>query len=548
MVELILARNTRRSHPLEIPALLPSVVTPADRWEPPVRTSDVLFTPNENAYDYEVRCLEEVIAARRADPNRYAEGEDPYRILYAVYNLRNRRVFDKLVEAHRLGIPMQVLIEADQIAPDRPHNKLAAWFTEAGLTVIRSDRGATPEALEKAHLIGVDRAQALMHMKSRILRWKDPSSGELRHKLLMGPLNPGGDPLKNDEHLNIFTEPSLVERFARRYLEVRAHQQAVNTWDEESPLNVLFTPHTPESKSPTDQLFRWIDAENELIVMTIFCIRNLSTRADRETLVDKLKQAKQRGAKVLVITDMRKSDGKTLVFDAEGRPKRNERGELIREGVEMYGEEAGDDPTDEKLVEAGIPVIEVVNRASQHSAMHERFTLFGLTNMRVLASEGNYTTAAMGSRGSRPRNQESYVFIESARYDDNYTGRAFLGRALQLLRKYDAQFEESAEEIIRDLQSLPAWPKLKLDPFSLVRVSPGEKIDLVLGDPVGTTVELPSADRIGSLRSRPSRRMIELPFGTVLGYRTKDARTGELGEMQRVLIADAPDHPAPELS
>ena len=37
----------------------------------------------------------------------------------------------------------------------------------------------------------------------------------------------------------------------------------------------------------------------------------------------------------------------------------------------MYGEEAGDDPTDEMLKEAGIPVIEVVNTAGEHSGTME---------------------------------------------------------------------------------------------------------------------------------------------------------------------------------
>src|SRR5688572_920838 len=92
----------RRSHPLEMASLYPSLVTktggvdpitgtPGDQWIAPVRSSDVLFTPNENAYDYEVRCLDELIAARRADPQVYSSEENPYRVLYAVYNLRNKR-------------------------------------------------------------------------------------------------------------------------------------------------------------------------------------------------------------------------------------------------------------------------------------------------------------------------------------------------------------------------------------------------------------------------------------------------------------------------
>jgi hypothetical protein len=559
MVTHLLDARNRRSHPLELPTLsAPALIAnggvdpvtglAADRWVAPTRSSDVLFTPNENAYDYEVRCLDEVIAARRADPNRYSAADNPYRVLYAVYNLRNQRVFNKLVEAQRLGVDMQVLIEADQIAPDRPHNKLGQWFREAGLKVITSDRERPAEAdLASAHLIGIDQGAALMHMKSRIYRWKDPQTGEAKTKLLMGPLNPGGDPVKNDEHLNVFTDPKLVDLFTARYYEVRAHEPAKNAWNDESPINVLFTPHTPESITPAKKLFDWIDSENELIVMSIFCLRNLTTKGDRETMIEKLARAQQRGAKVLVLTDMRKSDGKTFVFDEHGVPKKDEHGKPILVGVEMYGEEAGDENTDEKLQAAGIRVLEFVNAASEHSAMHERFTVFGLTDMRVLSSEGNYTVAAMGSARSNPKNQESYAFIDSGRYDHNYTGRAFLARALQLVRKYDRQFEESAEDVIRELQAHPAWPKLKLDPLSLIETDPNERIDLLLDEPVNRTVPLPSADRPGSLRSRRQRRLLDLPFGSILSYRTKDAATGEIGPMHRILMVDAPDHPAPEL-
>lgn len=535
----------RRSHPHELPALYPSLLErtggvhpitgrDGDSFSVTDRTSDVLFTPNENAYSYEVKCLEEVIAARKADPQQYTAADNPYRIEYAVYNLRNKRVFDKLKEAFEAGCHVQVLIEADQISDDRPHNKVDEWFEAAGMKVIRSDKNVPQDERDKAHLIGIDEA-ALMHMKSRILQWKD-ASGQMQYKLLTGPLNPGGDPVKNDEHLNVFTDPSIVQRFSRRLAEVRRHEPAVNEWQDGAPINILFTPHTADSVTPTKKLFEWIDQENEMILMPIFCLRNLTTRGEQDDLIAKLRKAQDRGARVLIMTDMRKSDGQTLTFDDAGNP-------TGREAIEMYGRPAHDDQTDERLEAAGLEVIEVVNNRSKFSAMHERFTVFGLTNMKVLSSEGNYTKAAMGSRNSGPKNQESYVFIDSGNYDDNYTGRAYLGRALQLLRKYDNQYDASAEAIIADLQKIPGWPKLKLDVHALVKPDGNERLDLLLGENGDQRIPLPSPDRPGSMRRR--RRLIELPFGSILTYRLKNHANDNVSDPQRILIADAPDHPAP---
>jgi hypothetical protein len=476
----------------------------------------VYFTPDDNAYAVEEAAIDEVIAARRADPTVYPPGESPYKVLYMVFNLRNKDIAKKLMDASEAGVDVQVLVEADQIADDRPWNKVDEWFEARGMTVIRSDKDLDDADKADAHLIGIDK-RSLMHMKSRIFRWKDPDSGEMRSKVMSGSLNPGGAPVINEENLNVFDDDALAAHFEKRFYEVRAKERTENVWDGDKPVNVLFTPQVSGPK-PTDKLFEWIDDEKEMILISVFALRNLRTASTSDTLVDKLKKAQARGVTVAVITDRRKSDGK------------DEKGEQVM----MYGRPAHDDQTDELLEAAGIPVYELVNTSSKYGAVHGKSAIFGLTDMKVMTGAGNWTIAAMGDDTRSAKNEESFVFIDSGELDDNATGRVYLANFLHLLRKYDEQTDESAEDTIAGLQKHAAWPRVGVDFAPVAAAQPGREVFLVSDDPrlrdrvpagaPGVPITPPATP---PLRPAPP---LDLPFGTTLDYRvaTKNPDTGEL--------------------
>lgn len=489
-----------------------------DRFEaaPAARPVDVLFTPEEDAYGYEAQCIAEVIAARQADTAVYPPGHNPYRVEYMVFNLRNQEVTSKLFEAAKAGVQVQVLVEADQIKDERPWNKLASRFEEQGLKVLRSDKGTDAATRAAAHLVGIDKS-SLMHMKARIFHFKDPHTGEARAKVLSGSLNPGGAPVLNDENLNVITDARIVDKYARRFLEVRDQKQAKNEWDDSAPINVLFTPHTTGTATPTRKLFEWIDAENELILISVFQLHDLQLRGEASTLISKLKDAQARGATVMALTDRRKSDG----VDDLGQP------------IMMYNRPAHDDPTDEAMQAAGIPVIEVVNTSSEFSAVHGKSVLFGLTGMKVMTDAGNWTVAAMGSDKADPRNEESFLFVDSGKLDGNATGRAYLGNFLGLLRKYDSQTPEDAEAIISRLQRLPGWPKVNVDLGPVARAHPGKEVFLVCNHP-DIMARVPAGSPglpISSAPATPPFRPadpVKLPLGTRLEFRVavRDPATG----------------------
>jgi hypothetical protein len=498
------------------------------------RPFDVYFTPKENAYKFETKCIEEVIAARKADPVDYPEDQNPYKILYMVYNLRNEKIVKKLFEAMKAGIDVQVLIEADQISDDRPWNKVDDWFEAEGLKVIRSDKDITDAEREGAHLIGIDR-KSLMHMKSRLFLYKDPQTGEKKTKVLSGSLNPGSYPIRNDENVNVMTSDKIARDYVKRFYQIRHREPAKNKWHDDRPINVLFTPYEQGAvTTPTKKLFEWIDNEKEMIIISVFALRNLTTKGEQDNLVKKLKKAKDRGVKVMVLTDRRKSDG----TDENGEP------------IMMYGELAHNDLTDEKLEEAGIKVLELVNTAGKHSSVHGKSMVCGLKDMKVLTGAGNWTVAAMGSRKKQPRNEESFIFVESGKLDNNYTGRAYLSNFMELLRRYDKQFPEKAEDMIKELQQLPNGPKVSFDVSAFAKAHAGQEVYFVSDHPAITSqipagqpgIKLDTSPNTGTPPFAP-QTPIKIPMGTRLKYRVaiKDPQSGAIdfvGGSQIAVVED----------
>ena len=485
------------------------------------RPFDVYFTPNDDAYKFEMQCIDDVIAARKADSTQYTQADNPYKIQYMVYNLRNEKIVNKLFEAIKAGIDVQVLIESEQISDDRPWNKVDDWFEAEGLKVLRSDKDVDLAERKGAHLIGIDR-RSLMHMKSRIFLYKDPDTGEKRSKVLSGSLNPGGYPVKNEENVNVMTSGRIARTYEKRFYEILEHKPATNNWHDDRPINVMFTPyHQGGPTTPTKKLFEWIDQEKEMILVSVFALRNLTTKGDRENLVKKLKKAQDRGVKVMVITDRRKSDG----VDVNGNQ------------ILMYGEPAHNDYTDENLERAGIPVFELVNTKTEHSSVHGKSMVAGLKNMKVLTGAGNWTVAAMGSRKKNPRNEESFIFVDSGKLDNNYTGRAYLSNFLGLLRKYDEQFPEKAETIIKELQALPNWPKVPFDMSAFAKGHAGEEVYFVSDHPAIKS-QIPHGEPGIRINTDPNagsppfspQAPIKVPMGTKLSYRIakRDPDTGEI--------------------
>jgi hypothetical protein len=355
-------------------------------------------------------------------------------------------------------------------------------------------------------MIGIHYEDTLMHLKSRIFTYPDPETGQSVKKLLTGSMNPGQSAVVNDENLNLITDPKIVDRYIEFYEAVRDQKSFTNKFDPDAAINPMFT-GTAVKGGPraADQIFKWIDQEQEAIFLSVFTLRDITTPSERASLVDKLKAAQKRGVNVVVITDRKQSDG-----------------------VDAHGRSTGrDDWTDDKLREAGIPVYKALNTSGDFNAMHTKTAIFGLTNMKVITDTGNWTAAALGSwRNNRAQNEESYLFIDSQKLDNNATGVRHLGNFVHLLRTYAHQSpsEKNADTIINEMANHPAWPRVQVDFSVMAHTFTGQDVYITGNHPsVGNWLNEGPGMKLNTQPGRypfwESGGSLELPFGTLFEYK-----------------------------
>ena len=494
---------------------------------------ETVFTPGDAALRMELACFDAIINARKADPNQYPPDQNPYKIIYAIYNMTDPRVIDKLSEAMHLGIPTQVLIDSHQIAPDKPWNTVVGQLKSRGFTHAESQHGLSEEQRNKTNIIEIDMGPGLFHFKSRYFAFPDPVTHEQREILLSGSHNPQDSAHDNDESLHRINEPRLIRKYLAAITAIRDDEPIVNTWDKDQATNVLFTSPTAEGPHPIDQIFDLVRAEKELVFLSVFTLRNIIEQDTRRKLVDELKAAKERGAKVVVITDRKQADG----VDIHGNPR----------------PDSSNDDTDDLLKAAGIPTYEVFNRSGDFNAMHLKSAIFGLTDMKVVTDAGNWTFATMGSTRYPSKNAESILFIDSKKLDNNKTGHRYLGKFLQLLRKYDGQNPDqpSAEAMIGELMSHPAWPRVKVSFDIFARTHWGQEVYLV-GNGIFGNWSTENGLRLGTdAESYPQWRAtpLEIPLGARFEYKVVKRDAGgqidwEPGD-NAILVVDPTAAPDP---
>lgn len=389
-----------------------------------------LFAPDDPTMTLELEMIERVIKARRAD----ARGNDSYRIRYAVYNMTSELITNKLIEAQRSGVDVQVLIESEQLSAHKTWNLINERFLEAGLSVEYDHRHLSETELQNVDLIGIE-APGLMHLKLRIFETPTWS------KVLTGSLNPNTTSYLNEETLHLITDPSLIAKYQLAYQHLLYDWPHVNTWDDESSTNVLFTPAGDGPRAVT-QILKWIAEEDEQILLMMFALRDLTAPGIESSLIELLASKVEAGVPVYVITDRKQSDGV------------NNQGERVFD----------DDLTEDRLRSAGVHVYESLNAATPYTAIHHKVAILGVENIRVISGASNWSRSGLGGHDRRARNVESVLFIDSAQLDQNYTGHRFLGQWFQVLRRYAAYSvtqdrEPEVTEVFKALSQNPHWPQ-----------------------------------------------------------------------------------------
>lgn len=392
-----------------------------------------LFAPDDPVTTLELEWIRRVREARAADGGRYAEGDNPFRIRYAVYNLRNPQIVEALADAEDEGVDVQVLIDADQLDPERTWNVADERLVERGFELAPDHRDLDAEARASADLIGID-GSGLMHLKARLFETPGWSAA------LSGSMNPGDNAVLNEETLHLVREPRLVARYRDAYAAILRDERIANVWDDEAAVNVLFTPAASGPRAG-GRLLRWLAEEDELILMMVFSLRDITGEGVDGSLVEVLAERARAGVPVYLITDRKQSDG----VDAAGERR------------------FWDDDTEDALRAAGVHVYEATNRATEFTAMHHKVGIFGLSSIRVVTDAANWTLSGLGSRTRVARNYESQLFVDSARLDGGVTGRRYLAQWLRVLARYAEQSadegEPSFDEVAARLRALPGWPR-----------------------------------------------------------------------------------------
>lgn len=408
-----------------------------DRCEAKVALQ-ALFAPEDPTASLELAMIDRVREKRAADPGTYAEGESPFRIRYAVYNLTHSGIITRLLDAEREGVDVQVLIEADQLG--KPWIDIDDRFRAAGLEVHLDHHALGDAELRTADLIGIE-DRGLMHLKARL--YEAPGF----RRVLTGSMNPNQSAGANEESLHLIADPAVIDKYAQAQESVLTGTPLTNSFDEAAPLNVMFTPVQTGERAAT-RILEWVEAEDEQILLMVFSLRNVRSAGYPQTLFSILKAKHEAGVPVYVITDRKQSDG----VDAWGQP------------IDGYW----DDWFDDALRDIGIPVWECLNLGhtyfgsdNPYAAMHQKAAVLGRTHIRVITDAANWTRSGLGNQKGPARNVESVLFIDSERLDGGLTGRRYLAQWLRVLSRYAHQAPEQPGfwEVQEALSAQPGWPQ-----------------------------------------------------------------------------------------
>ncbi len=399
-----------------------------------------LFAPDDPTVTLELSYIDRVRAARAKTGVTYAEGKNPFRIRYAVYNLTHKTIMDRLVAAEKEGVDIQVIMEADRM--DDPWSGTAKRFSAAGLSVSTDHRKLTTAQRATADLIGI-RDKGLMHLKARIFDAPGFSA------MLTGSMNPNQSAGANDETLHLITDKVITDRYRKAYDALLVGGSLKNVWDPKAAVNVLFTPATSGPRAGA-RILSWLAAEKEQILLMVFSLRDITApKVADGSLVQILAAKAKAGVPVYVITDRKQSDG-----------------------VDLYGKKVwSDDATEDKLRAAGVHVYEAVNDAADYfggkpypyAAMHSKAAVLGRTRIKVITDASNWTYSGLGSATKLARNVESVLFIDSHALDQGHTGRRYLAQWLRVLFRYGQQSvsrdnEISPQRVADKLIKAGAWP------------------------------------------------------------------------------------------
>jgi hypothetical protein len=313
----------------------------------------------------EVDAIWRVVTARRAQPNAPRE---QFAIRYAVYNLQNAAVIDALGAAVQANCLVQIVVDSSKLDndPGKEYQNTDELLAAKGLPVFAAGL-AKMSAEQRAASFMTSVAlpgRALFHLKLR--HFSRLENGRAVVQAFTGSTNPTVESTSNDE-----TYVELLDDAMRaKYLAYLQHiidlknpaAFPLDDWSPTAPLQFSASPG-PTGYETADRILNLIDAEKELIMLSVFSLRNFNTPTHAKSLLDSLTAAVARGAVCVVVTDKKQATHRVNFF----------------------------------LRKICFSVYEALNDIDLFNAMHCKDALFGITNTTIVTDASNWSENALGS-------------------------------------------------------------------------------------------------------------------------------------------------------
>ncbi len=233
-----------------------------------------------------------------------------------MFNLRNPRLIAALQDAYRAGVVVQVMMPESKLDLNKSpwQADTVNGLTSVGIPLFMDRKRWPAESRHSSALVGAWLPGfGSFHAKIRLFRWRD-SNGDVQEEAWTGSINPNDESVANDEALCQVRDNGLRDQYVSFYEALRDQREVgfPNTWTPGAPLNALLDPGNGHDLA--DHLLDWIDAEKELIFMSIFSVFNFdSPLRPGYTVFHALEKAHERGCWIVFICDIHMCEGEPLI-------------------------------------------------------------------------------------------------------------------------------------------------------------------------------------------------------------------------------------------
>ncbi len=339
---------------------------------PPV---EVYFAPYDNPERVVMAEIDKVIQAQLDDPN------GRHTIHASVFNINDKRIADKLIEAHQAGVEVKLLSAAHQMTPEKHYQEQYQRLQKAGVEVIGV---VNPEKFGSNHT------------KFAVFDGKVVTTGSYNWETRSAE--------DNSENMMVIRSPEVASVYEDMFSDIGGGLRTERPVDPTSKINVFYSQQHDVPKLIYDEL----EKAQDNITISMFTLRSLKFQDgnQQKDVLDALVKAQERGVKVTVLLE-----------------------ENIADAGEYYGRTTDNDLTDEFLASKGIETVKIHTNYNnnKYAAMHHKFAVIDGTT--TLTGAYNWYSGSQVS-------DDDLVLVR-----DKGVAQQYLGEVTNLRAHYDEDFD-----------------------------------------------------------------------------------------------------------